>query len=366
MYTHLSVRLFLFIFFLSCLNFAIGGESKKIQAWQTTEEVTSIYMQLTDVEPSLPPPELESEAEAEYTMGNENTLYWNSARVKANLDEGISLVLFEIQARYDDKVLWGTVDADEGVDSATFVGLPEGVPIFYWLRYFAQDSNNEYRLSYWSEDTVCSIQDASPPVLDLVKSKILEVRSCGGSRWVEGQEIEMQIVAMDNIKIKGLAICEGSDTTFNNFRDPSSLINERIPYTINSPMKETIVLSWWVYDVASDTTSRDTTIQRSLETASDTIFWYPSQMVERGGICYPNPFNPERDKISIEFDAPDVSEVRIYDPFGNLIRILQKEQNESYFQWDGTNERGSVVSNGGYLCITKEYRDMYCKIAVLR
>ena len=65
---------------------------------------------------------------------------------------------------------------------------------------------------------------------------------------------------------------------------------------------------------------------------------------------YPNPFNP---KTEIRFDVPEASvvEISIYNLMGQKVKTLaNKDIAPGYhvMQWDGTNDRGSMVSTGMY------------------
>jgi len=65
---------------------------------------------------------------------------------------------------------------------------------------------------------------------------------------------------------------------------------------------------------------------------------------------YPNPFNP---KTEIRFDIPEASvvEISIYNLMGQKVKTLaNKDIAPGYhvMQWDGTNDRGSMVSTGMY------------------
>ena len=77
---------------------------------------------------------------------------------------------------------------------------------------------------------------------------------------------------------------------------------------------------------------------------------------------YPNPFNP---KTEIRFDLPEASvvEVAIYNLMGQKVKTLtNKEISPGYhvLQWDGTNDRGSMVSTGMYFYTlhTNKYHSM--------
>ena len=65
---------------------------------------------------------------------------------------------------------------------------------------------------------------------------------------------------------------------------------------------------------------------------------------------YPNPFNP---KTEIRFDLPEASkvEISIFNLMGQKVRTLSNEEISSGYhvmQWDGTNDKGSMVSTGMY------------------
>ena len=65
---------------------------------------------------------------------------------------------------------------------------------------------------------------------------------------------------------------------------------------------------------------------------------------------YPNPFNPKTD---IRFDLPEASvvDIAIYNLMGQKVKTLtNKEITPGYhvIQWDGTNDRGGMVSTGMY------------------
>jgi len=67
---------------------------------------------------------------------------------------------------------------------------------------------------------------------------------------------------------------------------------------------------------------------------------------------HPNPFNPETD---IDYSIRDRGQVRltIYDVQGRLVRTLvdyPMQPGRYHAHWDGTNERGRLVSTGIYFC----------------
>ena len=334
----------------------VAGQDRKVQAWETPNEVSSIIWTISiDLEPTLPAPRLVPEPP--FTWGLDNTVYWYGDSVRTLLDEmGLRLLFFEIQASYDETVLWGFVNGT--VDYAVFTNLPENIPIEYRLRYFAQNAAGEFFMSHWSEPT-WSIQDNSPPILTLVE--ILNLQVSGDIKWVNSATIYIHVQAVDSLgQVMEVVIHEQSDevndTLYYAIVPPKDVIDETIVYTIQSPEHVPITIQVWIVDVSG---------QRIGEFI-ETFFWWQEDGERM--ICFPNPFHPEDDeKTIIKSNNPNVNEARIFDPFGNLVRILHKKSfSDTYFEWDGKNGRGRHVATGGYLCVAKGNSRQYCKIAVLR
>jgi hypothetical protein len=134
---------------------------------------------------------------------------------------------------------------------------------------------------------------------------------------------------------------------------PKQAIDMLIPYTIRAEEHESVILSIWVIDVAG----------QNSEIRSKAFFWWEYEEM----VCFPNPFNPDRGEIStITLEGADITEAKIFDSFGNLVRILRKESSVTFFEWDGRNGCGEVVGKGGYICVVDQGRRLYCKIAVWR
>lgn len=77
---------------------------------------------------------------------------------------------------------------------------------------------------------------------------------------------------------------------------------------------------------------------------------------------YPNPFNPEAGQyVSFVYHSPDEKTVtiRVFDLFGHLVYHAPAEARQGLndgisqadFRWNGRNDKGEIVANGGYLCI---------------
>jgi len=77
------------------------------------------------------------------------------------------------------------------------------------------------------------------------------------------------------------------------------------------------------------------------------------------GSAYPNPFV---NTVKVPFTIPEDGTVRaqIYNPLGQYIKtILWADQykGQNYVSWDGTNEAGTKVASGSYIC-RLEYKDL--------
>ncbi|MCJ7813351.1 hypothetical protein MUP95_08570, partial [bacterium] len=181
--------------------------------------------------------------------------------------------------------------------------------------------------------------------------------------WTVGPTISIHVVASDsNGQVMELGIRERNATgdyyLYHAFEPPCDSVDVTIPYTMRSDEKELSTLTIWVIDVA----------EQQSEALSLNLFWWPDEDKEKI-ICFPNPFNPDKNETSvIKINAAneEITEARIFDPFGNLVQVLNKDVTKDFFEWDGTNKHGDMVSNGGYICLISGQSPFYCKIAVLR
>ena len=334
------------------------GQENRIQAWTVSDDLTQIMNSLPlDLDSSLPAPRMLPEPP--FTRGVDNTVYWYGDSVRTwAVENSMKLLFFEIEASYDDVELWAPVPSR--MDSAVFKNLPLGVRIEYRLRYFTQDTLGQYWMSFWS-DIVWSIQDDNPPILYLVE--IVGLQTSGDIDWVIGPTIQLRVQASDpDGQVMQIVIHEQSasenDTLFHPLEPPSDSVDTTIPYTIRSPAHELVTLSVWIIDVSG----------QDIGDYSHTFFWWPDDEAEDKMVCFPNPFNPEIDGVTtIKVNDPRVDEARIFDPFGNHVRTLQKTAvTDISFEWDGKNGRGDAVATGGYICVAVGNTRLYCKIAVLR
>jgi hypothetical protein len=347
--------------FIPCLA---GAAADKRQAWPVPVSVQRFLpTAVSDAVPTLPAPSLLPEPE--FTIDTRNTVYWfpDSARAALGLVRPGSVILFfEIQARNTatDVLLWGYLDA--GSDSAVFVfsdSTWEGNPIEYRLRYYAQSAGGQNELSFWSAIQV-SVQDWHPP---LCRWRIEGLQRTTMGNWVIGRTLSVRVTASDPPygKVSSLFIREtdsASDATDNRPYDPTQpVVEEAVSYTLAAEAHRPVSLRLWVTDLPGQPSPS--------QSESLTLFWMPSEEGEM--FCFPNPFNPLMDaRTVVRIAEADVQTARIFDPFGNLIRVLRKTASEAFFEWDGRNERGDLVSNGGYLCVLDGRENRYCKIAVLR
>ncbi|MFO7890264.1 MAG: hypothetical protein R6V04_07975 [bacterium] len=333
------------------------SQQKRIQAWSTPETIQQYsFFEKAMLDTIFPAPELLPEPE--YSLNNINTIKWDNDSIQTSLEKlKASLILYEVQAVYNNIELWGFVDSN--VDSATFMNLPAGVPIEYRLRYIGIDSTGQNGLSYWSEPEI-SIQDKNPPVIH--KLHIADLQQGDNTNWVLGNTLHFFIIASDSIlgKVEKIYIRESNDinsqadTTIINIEPPEIYINREFTYHLLASEQEQLHLDFWISDLAG----------RKSYKREFTLFWISSSSEM---FCFPNPFNPKKgEKSIIKIENKDVEEVRIYDLFGNLVRKLKRTWGNYFFEWDGLNGENEMVSSGGYICIVPGSSDLYCKIAVVR
>jgi len=350
-----------FFLLLAFCAAAFGAEQRR-QAWKTPQTLQNLIPPGSDDWiATLPAPVLVREPE--FSIGTENTLFWPADSLETAAGAaGRTLLFYEIQARYafqDSSVtLWGFVDS--GIDSAMFTGLPEGLGIEYRLRYYARDAAGVFGLSFWSDPQV-SIQDARLPIL--ARWDIIRLQKAVPIAWTIGRTLTFRVTASDPPagKVMEMVVYEKSesadDTVIFDILPPKPEVDTVFStYSLRTPEHRLVTLTFWVRDLAGQPSSP----------VSVALFWMPEE--ENRMFSFPNPFNPSRQEIAvIQVPNAGLQTAVIYDPFGNCVRTLRKaDPSSAFFEWDGRNERGDLVANGGYLCAVKGQSGLYCKIAVLR
>jgi len=84
-----------------------------------------------------------------------------------------------------------------------------------------------------------------------------------------------------------------------------------------------------------------------------TVDWETTEVIN-----FPNPFNPDKGPtyIRVKSDKAGANvDINIYDMFGNPVwsgsTKLKANSRGGQIEWDGTNDDGDIVGNGGYICI---------------
>lgn len=111
---------------------------------------------------------------------------------------------------------------------------------------------------------------------------------------------------------------------------------------------------------------------------SKTLFVSAPTTPDQGLLNYPNPFRAGRDLTYLEYNLPGDSGVRLtlYDMMGQKVREQSYSQGEAGGQtglnrvsWDGRNDDGVAVGNGGYVAVLESAIDgntLKRKIAVIK
>jgi len=277
-------------------------------------------------------------SEPEYTAGISNKVYW----------EHLNSTDYYIAQRDTDSSFPSPRECTTEVDTDTFCtfdSLQDGMKYFYRVK----QKDIFGRETPWS-NIVWSIQDATPPRLDSMWV-ITE------GEWVYDRDIKVHLRAHDASlgKIYGCEIVEtcisGTYTKIIDFEHHKDSIDTTVDYTSVCPIRTPIEIRLHVFDGAGNqsNTQLDTIL---LETIEDEI------------VGFPNPFDPNKQEMHIRVKDQKVGKIRIYDPFGNLVRVLRDKSGPHDFTWDGRNGRRELVANGGYLVVAKGIKPY--KIAVLK
>ncbi len=108
---------------------------------------------------------------------------------------------------------------------------------------------------------------------------------------------------------------------------------------------------------------------------------FSANFVSADMILYPNPFTPSENPVRLRYTLGDPADVHvvIYDLWGNLVRDMTVHagdqgglQGVNEITWNGRNEQGSAVGNGGYILkihiqtTTGTSQDITEKVGVVR
>lgn len=266
----------------------------------------------------------------EFTPGLSNDVCWEVSGTLA------SLALFldrNGDLAPDDSVIIANPSPVQTCHS--FENLQDGVEYHYWLRGI----DSQERLV--KSDTVMSTQDNTSPVID--DFAFPEGDVVNDQVWAYSREIDLRLAAHDASpgEIWNYRITEnGQPAAMVSFKDSSNRVNQIVPYVIqtNENQAGKIDLSIRVFDGAGNESDVITLVIFLQEKIPDMF-------------AFPNPFNPMQENSTIRLNDVDETEVRIYDFFGNLVRVLAAKTNSRDFVWDGRNGDGNHVANGGFICV---------------
>jgi flagellar hook assembly protein FlgD len=77
---------------------------------------------------------------------------------------------------------------------------------------------------------------------------------------------------------------------------------------------------------------------------------------------YPNPFDSRQENTTILYilGADSAVKAKIYDLFGNMVKQYSEKMETAGIKtivWDGTDDNGSKVGKGGYICVIEIKND---------
>lgn len=206
-----------------------------------------------------------------------------------------------------------------------------------WLTYADTVSNSVH---------ATIVYDSTPPELRLMD--VREDQLTEGWEWVLDPEIEVDIEAFDNECLYSYDFIENGIsrwTEVNTFRGCPGSFKGNLQNTLRSGEGK-IDLLLAIYDAGGNS-----------DTLGDTIYYDLQEPI----VAFPNPFDPRKEKAVIRLQKTIHARAKIYDVFGNSVRTLRKDRGTHDFVWDGRNDNGDMVANGGYICVVGRHK---IKVAV--
>jgi flagellar hook assembly protein FlgD len=101
-------------------------------------------------------------------------------------------------------------------------------------------------------------------------------------------------------------------------------------------------------------------------------FGVTAEMSEANTYNWPNPSTTGRTTIRFALADPVPVQIRVFDEFGALVWSKDLSEGQTVrgvnsIEWDGRNDRGGQVGNGGYiLTVSNGKRTVTKKIAIVR
>lgn len=205
------------------------------------------------------------------------------------------------------------------------------------------DADNQYHFGPFSDPPMPVVFDITKPKLTITVTPIPTV-----------SDGRLQVrVDFDGVELYPDSLILSEDTTFNHAQSFSIEASSGTKVLTLSYDEERKVIYGKMIDKAGNASN----------VAADTI------SAGSHSHNYPNPFNPKEGPTNLVFyltadQADQEIMVYIYDLFGNLVKKWRVdsprtgandggESANTSLQWDGCNQDGMTVADGGYICVIK-------------
>ncbi|MCX7785334.1 MAG: T9SS type A sorting domain-containing protein [candidate division WOR-3 bacterium] len=142
--------------------------------------------------------------------------------------------------------------------------------------------------------------------------------------------------------------------------DSSAISSWRTIYTFNAPNWQVIQLDTFspnearwadviirTYGINSSTPAGGTLVIDSAVFVTVTSIEEDKTKFNRDLLVSPNPFS-QYTKISFNTESRTISKIYIFDILGNLVKIINKQENRDFVIWSGQNENGKPLPSGIY------------------
>ncbi|MBN2542404.1 hypothetical protein JXI42_06015 [bacterium] len=219
-------------------------------------------------------------------------------------------------------------------------------------------------------DTAYIILDTRPPTLGDI---VLYDKTDDDAEWSDELEVKVELVDPTDAapgEVASLKMAEDEDFTINVQTDDLEATSDYVYYTF---LEQPTGLAERSLSGDGQEDKRILYAKLLDRAENESAIIDGDILVDVEGmelVNYPNPFNPIDGVtwIRVKAKQPDTqAEMKIFDMFGNLVwtKDVTLSGKVDDIEWDGTNDKGTVVANGGYICIVKvNGEEMKRKIAV--
>ncbi|MCD6098606.1 hypothetical protein J7K18_06910 [bacterium] len=215
-------------------------------------------------------------------------------------------------------------------------------------------------------DSATIILDTIPPTVDGIR--VMDATT-DDENWSDDYRVKIVVEGAADVppgEVASLLVSESEDFSVN---------RQILPFTLDDPtVYYTCQEQKYIPESGGTLGDKRTIYARVLDRAENPSGTVTDEIivdVEKAEVSnFPNPFDPNTETATIRIKAGSPGEkadVKLFDAFGNLVwsKEITLSERLTDIVWDGKNDKGKTVGNGGYICVVKIGNKVYRhKIAV--